>query len=255
MKTTNFSKVSRCSPKKRIAPHAHPDIKTRSEIIEHLHSRFGGSKDDEVVSNDVPIGSNVIIDSTSKSQETKQLPASPEKVPRKTRSSSLRHRRSTVLQGRTRTSPLRPPLSEQLRAITENVQGIVDDLEKLDTKDGNSHQRKLLQIPSRNFVVGRLETKFPSPVQFYSDHCAYTFYHPFEPAEIQMVMYYSDMRQVILNQRKLEFRFKLDHSLIHFGNDYLPNKTEHTIKIMLASASDVDRIKAKIMKPSWKVVK
>eukprot|EP01083_Nonionella_stella_P100271 282570_1 len=83
MKTTNSSKVSRCSPKKRIAPHAHPDIKTRSEIIEDLHSRFGGSTDDEVVSNGPIIGTSVIIDSTSKSQETKQLPVSPEKVPEK----------------------------------------------------------------------------------------------------------------------------------------------------------------------------
>jgi hypothetical protein len=68
------------------------------------------------------------------------------------------------------------------------------------TPAGPNDQPPLLTAPSKSFTVGTCRCAFPSPVVFYSDRCQYTFHHPFAKTEVAMVMYFRDMRSVILNK-------------------------------------------------------
>ncbi len=54
---------------------------------------------------------------------------------------------------------------------------------------GLENATALLRAPAKTFVVGKLTAKHASPVSFFQDRCTYSFFHPFQSAEIQMVMY------------------------------------------------------------------
>ena len=104
----------------------------------------------------------------------------------------------------TRTRPVRPSLSDQLAAIGAQAATLTQQIRTTHGLDTTatatatgrtttpmaSMASPLCTYPATSFAVGRLECRFPSPVQFFADRCEYTFHHPFESAEIRMVMYY-----------------------------------------------------------------
>ncbi len=65
----------------------------------------------------------------------------------------------------------------------------------------------LLTMPAKNFTVGNLSCKFPSPVKFYTDRLEYVYMHPYNQSEILMLMYYKDLTNINMNNSgKFSFR-------------------------------------------------
>ena len=153
--------------------------------------------------------------------------------------------------------PKRPSLSEQLASIGAKAGSITDKLEKkhgLNAKRDDAGDPMLFQVPSRTFVVGKLETKFPSPVQFYASRCVYVFHHPYDHKVITMEMHYGDMRQARVIRASADrlaagpaLEFKIDHALLQYGKDYDPGRRDHVVSIGLGSGSDADRIRREIL--------
>ncbi len=98
-------------------------------------------------------------------------------------------------QQRPRPRPVRPTLSDQLASIGAQADSLTSQIRKTHGLDATTPSSfttlgPVCTFPAHAFAVGRLECRFPSPVQFFRDRCEYTFHHPFEAAEIRMVMYY-----------------------------------------------------------------
>jgi hypothetical protein len=151
--------------------------------------------------------------------------------------------------GRRRLKATRPSLSEQLASIGAGADAITDGLRK---RHGLEHAKSVLfATPSMLFVVGRLESKAPSPVAWHHDHCAYSFQHPFQRGtRIDMEMRYSDMAQPVLRSDKIGghfFEFKICAPLSCYGIDYDPGKRDHKVRIRLASGTDAERVKRDIL--------
>lgn len=149
---------------------------------------------------------------------------------------------------------LRPSLSEQLATIGNKADALSADIRSkasfysgapvIDASAGvgvaasgtgtSSEATALLfTIPSKSFFVGNLTCRYPSPCNFYTDRCEYSFSHPFQSTEILMTMYYKDMNNVVLNNDSLKFR--LLKKLTNFPSDYDPNNSAHSISIQLVS--------------------
>ena len=143
----------------------------------------------------------------------------------------------------------RPSLSEQLASIGAGAANVTADLRKKHNLVP-SEGEPLFTSPSLKFVVGRLESKLPSPVNFFHDHCGYVFNHPYQSKQIKMKMYYSDMQKVNVRESmgNYIFEFKIAHALKHYGIDYDPGKYDHMVRIYLASQKDAKTIKEKILK-------
>ena len=138
---------------------------------------------------------------------------------------------------------MRPSFSDQLLAATAKASEVLHDLHRLTggavaslAPPMHIGSHVLLECPTNALIVGKLTSKFPSVVQFYSDVCTYKFWHPFEAKEITMIMNFGDMSNVALTRRK--FTFKINHALDQFGRDYQPAILSHGLTIELAS--DVD---------------
>ena len=139
---------------------------------------------------------------------------------------------------------MRPSFSDQLLAATAKASEVLHDLHRLTGGASATHfpppmhigSPALLECPTNALIVGKLTSKYPSVVQFYSDVCTYKFFHPYEAKEITMIMSYGDMSSVALVRRK--FTFKINHALVEFGRDYQPSILSHGLTIELAS--DVD---------------
>jgi hypothetical protein len=147
-----------------------------------------------------------------------------------------------------RVRPQRPCLSDQLKNIGSEASAITNQLRVAYQLEDQEKKKlsglELFQMTTNKMVVGRLESKLPCPVTFYQDHCRYLFQHPFERKEIQMVMYYKDMQQVQLSVQEKSLRFRIDHALEHFGQDYQAKNLQHGIKICFVSEQDTVKIKA-----------
>ena len=138
----------------------------------------------------------------------------------------------------------RPSLSEQLASIGSNADKITNGLRE---RHGLKLAASILfTTPAQLFVVGRLESRAPSPVEFHQNHCAYSFQHPYQTkTRIDMKMQYVHMRNARVRQDRISgnfFEFRIESSLKHYGIDYDPGKREHVIKIKLASGTDATRI-------------
>lgn len=103
---------------------------------------------------------------------------------------------------------------------------------------GRKYEQELFQIPSKTFVVGKIQAKLPSPVQFYSNRCEYNFYHPYQNKMIRMVMYYADMLEPFLNISLKRFNFRIGRDLFHYGKDYDHQNMNHLVQIDLNSEHD-----------------
>ena len=95
---------------------------------------------------------------------------------------------ATVVAGR------RPSLSEQLASIGAKAEALTADIKAkagmpADGAAGAS-DAPLFVVPSKCLAVGTLNCRYPSPARFFRDRIQYTFHHPFEATEIEMVMYY-----------------------------------------------------------------
>ena len=153
--------------------------------------------------------------------------------------------------------PKRPSLSQQLASIGAKAGGITDALEKKHGLNGGrdaAGDPVLFQVPSVAFVVGKLESKFPSPVQFYGSRCVYVFHHPYDAKVITMEMHYADMRGARLRGASADrlaqgpsLSFKIDHALLQYGADYDPGRRDHVVEIRLGSGTDADRIRREIL--------
>ena len=133
----------------------------------------------------------------------------------------------------------RPSLSEQLANIGAGAASVTADLRK----KHNLHPGEgepLFTSPSLKFIVGRLESKLPSPVNFFHDHCGYIFNHPYQSKQIKMKMYYSDMQKAHVRESmgNYVFEFKIGHAMKQYGIDYDPGQHDHMVKIVLASQRD-----------------
>ena len=126
----------------------------------------------------------------------------------------------------------RPSLSEQLASIGAAAGSITAGIRE--DFGLPSTEKALKTTPARCFTVGKLTARYPSPVQFYADRCTYTFHHPYEAREIDMSMFYVDMRAISLHGPTLSF--KIAHHLVHFSDDYDPARDALTIE--LSSSAD-----------------
>jgi hypothetical protein len=140
--------------------------------------------------------------------------------------------------------PGRPSLAEQLAKIGDSASAITSDMRK---KHGlpEPEAGMLKSTPSSKFIVGRLDCKFPSPVQFFGNKCVYTFHHPFQTAEIRMEMFYNDMQSAQVRGRT--FQFKIGHPLREFGDDYDFRNSQHFVVIELSSGGDAEWVKGTIL--------
>ena len=139
----------------------------------------------------------------------------------------------------------RPSLSEQLALIGNSAESINS---KLCSKFGLEQSSALLRTPAKSFIVGKLTAKHPSPVAFFRDRCTYSFFHPFQSKEIQMVMYYRDMQGVRVSAVSQTLSFRLDKVLQQFGRDYNPANPAHRISIGFNSAHDMSLLQGQVMK-------
>ena len=143
-----------------------------------------------------------------------------------------------------RTGPVRASLSEQLASIGQAAGSITAGIRE--DFGLPSTEKALKTTAARCFVVGKLTSRYPSPVQFYADRCTYTFHHPFEAREIAMSMFYCDMKALALRGPTLAFR--IAHHLVHFGDDYDPARDVLTIE--LSSSADASWVQEVVIPKS-----
>lgn len=127
----------------------------------------------------------------------------------------------------------RSRLSSQLASIADAAASLTDSLQRRKDRDVEA---PLLTVSSRAFVVGRLESKFPSQVHFFDTRCTFTFHHPLEKKEILMDMKFGDLAAVALKGDTLSF--KPVNSLAHFSDNYLPLNRHHVVSIGFGSPAD-----------------
>jgi hypothetical protein len=100
----------------------------------------------------------------------------------------------------------------------------------------------LLSVSSRSFVVGAVQSKYPSMVNFFPKHCSYSFRHPHSSASIAMRMMYEDMRRATVSKRHLRFSFRIPHELRRcFRKDYRPERPRHELSIAFNSKLDFEQ--------------
>lgn len=169
------------------------------------------------------------------------MPAAPVPAPEKRRPrKNLRRKRDKVRR-------TRPSLSDQLASIGQSAQNLTSSLQQQHGLNGNG-VTALLSAPSRHFVVGRLQSKFPSPVKFFQDCVKFSFHHPYEHKVVDMVMYYRDMRGITLNVHQRMLRFRIARRLEQFGSsDYNEHNCRHFIDIYFNSGKDMKQLKEKVL--------
>lgn len=144
----------------------------------------------------------------------------------------------------------RPSLSEQLARIGSDASSITTQLTASfgggsgnNAAAGDAHSDvPLFQSPSKRFVVGKLEGKLPAVVRFLANRCEYAFHHPYAPTVIDMVMYYRDMEDAVVETGRRLFRFRIARDLLHYGSDYNYRDASHVVSIEFHSEQDVRRI-------------
>lgn len=147
------------------------------------------------------------------------------------------------------TRPIRPSLSEQLTAIADKAGEVTADIKAKAGLESDSKypEKPLLISPAKNFTVGHLQCRYPTPVEFFHDRFEYKFHHPFQNAEIHLTMYYRDMTNTSLTTSPSPGKliFRVPRHLVHFAADYDPSK--HYVVLFLASNVDLQFIKKNIM--------
>eukprot|EP00938_MAST-03A_sp_MAST-3A-sp1_P002696 g2696.t1 len=165
---------------------------------------------------------------------------------------SSRRKKKTTTKPK-RKKGIRPSLSDQLKSIGENAGKLTAQLR---SRGGmQDSQQAILRSPSRDFRVGKLRSRYPSPVEFMEDHVKFSFHHPYERKVINMIMYYTDMALVCVQRLRREFSFKVHKKLEHFGKDYDANDRTHFITIVFNSEGDVNRLRKEVMPKIYRACK
>ena len=117
---------------------------------------------------------------TQQPQQPQQQPQQPQQQPQQPQlhSKPASSQRSNSTGTRRKKRQQRPSLSEQLASIGSNAEAITNGLRE---RHGMERATTILfTTPALLFVVGRLESKAPSPVEFHQHHCSYSFQHPYQ---------------------------------------------------------------------------
>jgi len=144
--------------------------------------------------------------------------------------------------------PIRESLTDQLAKIGANAGDFTSELRKkhgLEEQTGRNGVGVLKSSPTNKFTVGRLDCKYPSPVTFHADCARYTFHHPHSNSEVMMSMFYTDLKRAQVVGRT--FRFKIDHALSQFGDDYDHRNHSHYVAMDMSTGGDAEWVKANII--------
>lgn len=150
----------------------------------------------------------------------------------------------TIVLPSSRARNFRPSLTQQLRSIAQAAENVTTGILERHGDIQAIRSGCLFTVPSQSFRVGKLESRFPSPVHVFRDRCEYVFHHPFETSQIKMVMYFKDMTRISTSRASRKFRFKIDHLLHHYLRDYDPRDENHFVEIIFASGMDLDRVRS-----------
>ena len=113
----------------------------------------------------------------------------------------------------TKRERIRPSLSDQLASITSNSTMLIDNMKQcIMPTEGDCKETPVLLIYSKKTVVGKSESLYSSPVQFFRTRCHYTFHHPTEK-RVEMEMNYKDMAGATLNETQKTFTFRVNRQL------------------------------------------
>ena len=163
------------------------------------------------------------------------------------------------------TRPTRPSLSDQLAAIGAKAEALTLDIRQkngmnsappINNNSNNNNANQSMQqtvpqegllftVPAKQFSVGTLSCRYPSPISFYKDRCEYSFAHPFKNMEVQMVMHYKDMRNVSITGQS--FRFRIPKRMAIFPTDYDPSNITNNICVDFVSGLAVSLIREKVV--------
>ncbi len=100
-------------------------------------------------------------------------------------------------------------------------------------------------MSSRSFIVGRLESKFPSTVRFFPSHCTFDFHNSQDKKQILMDMTYADLSALKLKADALVFRPV--NPLAHYGDNYQPMNRRHIVSIGFSSADDKEAFQREVL--------
>mmetsp|Transcript_10513 Transcript_10513/g.31277 ORF Transcript_10513/g.31277 Transcript_10513/m.31277 type:complete len:264 (+) Transcript_10513:84-875(+) len=135
---------------------------------------------------------------------------------------------------------LRPSLSEQLAACRDQSAAVLSELQQTFGVDAGGARagpaRPLCQVHPRSLRVGSKTCDWPGVLKLYDDRAEYHFTHPVH-RKVHMVMRYRDMSQLAFRSGSL--RFRIEHALEYFIDEYNPFDPSHHLAIALASGADV----------------
>ncbi|KAJ1628298.1 hypothetical protein T492DRAFT_1145726 [Pavlovales sp. CCMP2436] len=138
--------------------------------------------------------------------------------------------------------PARPSLSEQLAAIREQGSSLLHEIQKTFNVDGPAGVgRPLCTLAPRSVRVGTKTCDWPGVLKFYEDRAEYHFVHP-KHRHVEMLMRYRDMSQLGLARGSAQLRFRIEHSLEWFTEEYNHFDPTHHLDVTLASAAEVDAL-------------
>jgi hypothetical protein len=89
--------------------------------------------------------------------------------------------------------------------------------------------------------------RYPAQAIFYSDRLEYTFHHPFQAAEVHLVLSYKDMNHLTLatNPAPGKMYFRVPRKLVHFARDFDP--TKHFVVLYLSSSASLHSLRENVM--------
>jgi len=108
----------------------------------------------------------------------------------------------------------------------------------------------LAMFQCRKFRVGRLETSYPSAVDFFPDRVEYWFQHP-DHKKVKMVMWYADMSDVALSPARAgkgSLSFRINRPLEYFTAQYDASNPADRLSIGIDSAEDLRRLERHVMR-------
>ena len=108
---------------------------------------------------------------------------------------------------------LRPSLSEQLASIASNSTSLINNMKQsIVPTEGDCKDKPILMVYSPRTIVGKCESQFSTPVQFFSTKCRYAFHHPLEK-RVEMDMNYKDMSNATANEALRALTFRVNRQL------------------------------------------
>eukprot|EP00743_Colponemidia_sp_Colp-15_P006265 GILK01006741.1.p1 GENE.GILK01006741.1~~GILK01006741.1.p1 ORF type:complete len:254 (+),score=25.07 GILK01006741.1:61-822(+) len=150
----------------------------------------------------------------------------------------------------------RAPLSEQLARVGQEADALTNQLKQkngLTSSPSSSSSSSffspssstILELPCRDFVVGKTRSNFPCTVKFFSDRVVYVFQHPTQK-RIDMEMYYRDMEDVKCSDKLRTWRFRIGRDLEFFASDYDWRNSLHCLSLRFDSSCSLLEIRSKI---------